>query len=252
MNRSLKELCEHFNDLLSSQKIADYCPNGLQVEGNPFVRRMATAVSASLATIKHAVDLKCDALLVHHGLFWRGDNFVIEGVKREKLALLLENQISLIAYHLPLDIHAEVGNNWKAAKDMHWNNLQPFGVMNGIAIGVKGELPSLSREDVKSLLESYYGHKALCAWGGAEVIKTIGLVSGGAHKTILDAAREGLDAFVTGTVDEPVWYQAQEEKINFYALGHSNTERVGPIALKEYINKTLQLPCEFIDVENPF
>lgn len=249
---SLKHLIQHLDDLLSSQKIADYCPNGLQVEGRPVISRAATAVSASVATIEEAVKLQADVLIVHHGLFWNKDSYVIEKAKREKLALLLEHGISLIAYHLPLDMHMEIGNNWRAAHEMGWKNLQPFCLVNGLPLGVKGELNGVPREEMKKRLEDYYQHKAECALHGPELIHKMGLISGGAHKYLIDAAKEGLDGFVTGSFDEPVWHQSTEDKINFFALGHSATERVGVMALQDYLKTHLHLPCSFIDTNNPF
>jgi dinuclear metal center YbgI/SA1388 family protein len=250
--KTLKEFCKYLDELLPSQKIIDYCPNGLQIEGKEIITQAATAVSASLATIKEAVKQKVDLLIVHHGLFWQKDTYVIEGSKRKKIALLLENNISLIAYHLPLDMHKEIGNNWRAAKEMGWSNLQPFCLINGYPIGVKGEISPCSQNKFKKQLEKYYQHEAHSVCSGPDTIKTVGLVSGGAHRNIMDASLEGLDAFITGSFDEPTWHQADEERINFFALGHSATERIGPIALAEYINKTLLIPCSFIDIPNPF
>jgi dinuclear metal center YbgI/SA1388 family protein len=248
----LKELSRFLNELLPGNGVVDYAPNGLQVEGKENIVCLATAVSANLATIEAAVEKKVDALIVHHGLFWQKDSYVIEGVKREKLFLLLENGISLFAYHLPLDIHPQIGNNWKAAKDLGWLDLQPFAFFNGIQIGVKGKIHPTPREVFQKELETYYRHPAHCAWGGVDSIQTVALVSGGAHKTIIDAAREGIDAFITGSFDEPTWHQAAEEKINFFALGHSATERVGPLALSSHLEKNLHHPCLFLDIENPF
>lgn len=248
----LEELRRYLDGLLPGNGVQDYAPNGLQVEGKPEIGRMATAVSASLATIEAAVAEKADALVVHHGLFWQRDSYIIEGVKRKKLSLLLEHGISLFAYHLPLDMHPEIGNNWRAAKEMGWSDLLPFASMNGVPIGVKGRIPPCSPEELKRKLEGYYQHPASCALGGTDKIQTLALVSGGAYKTITEAAREGIDAFVTGSFDEPVWHQAMEEKINFYALGHSATERVGPIALGHHLAQAFHLPCTFIDIANPF
>ncbi len=249
---TLEELCIYLNQLLSSQGVNDYAPNGLQVEGKARIVKLATAVSASLATIEAAVKQGVDALIVHHGIFWQRDSYIIQGVKRKKLQLLLEHGISLFAYHLPLDMHPLIGNNWKAAKDLEWSDLQPFGYLERIPVGVKGRIAPCSREEFKNRLETYYQHPATCAWGGSPVIQTVALVSGGAHKTILDAAKEGIDAYITGSFDEPTWHQALEEKINFYALGHSATERVGPIALASHLEQALSLPCHFLDLVNPF
>lgn len=246
------ELRRYLDELLPGNGVQDYAPNGLQVEGKDDIKRMGTAVSASLATIEAAIDQKVEALIVHHGLFWQRDSYVIEGSKKKKLLLLLEHGISLFAYHLPLDMHPDLGNNWRAAKEMGWQELLPFSFMNGVPIGVKGKISPCSPEDFKKQLESYYQHPAACALGGKGAIQTVALVSGGAHKTIAEAAKEGIDAFITGSFDEPVWHQSKEEGIHFYALGHSATERVGPISLATHLEKELRIPCSFIEIPNPF
>lgn len=243
---TLQELQFYLNDLLPNPLTPDFCPNGLQVEGAAQISKVATAVSASVATIEEAVRLGVQALVVHHGIFWRNDDLVVKGVKRKKLALLIENNISLLAYHLPLDAHPEIGNNWKAAIDMGWQDLQPFD-----EIGVKGRV-SLSREEFQARLENYYKHPAAVALGGKERIETAALISGGAYRSLALAAAEGVDCFVTGNFDEPAWSTALEEKINFYACGHTATERVGPIALGRAIQERFVLECPFIDTPNPF
>lgn len=249
---TLQAFCDHLAALFPSEKIVDYCPNGLQVEGMPSISRAATAVSASLSTIEAAVERGVQALIVHHGLFWSKDSYVIEGVKREKIRLLLEHGISLFAYHLPLDLHQEIGNNWLAAKEMGWKDLEPFGLFNGIPIGVKGTIPTISRKEFSTLLEKYYQHPAMSALGGKEKISTAALISGGAYKSLPEAVQAGVDCFITGNFDEPVWHQAFEEKINFFAMGHTATERIGPKALSKHLAKELGVPCDFIDTPNPF
>lgn len=248
----LQELKLYLNQLLPSNSLTDFCPNGLQVEGKTNVTRLATAVSANLETIEAAIEQQIDALIVHHGLFWQRDGYQIEGTKRKKLLSLLENEISLFAYHLPLDMHPLLGNNWKAAKDLAWTDLQPFGYFSGSPIGVRGRISPCSREELKKTLEAYYQHPAVCAWGGNSIIQTVALISGGAHKTILEAAEQGVDAFITGSFDEPTWHQAKEEGVNFFALGHSATERIGPMALANHLKETLGIDCHFIDIDNPF
>lgn len=248
----LKELEAYLNTFLPSEGISDYCPNGLQVEGKKEIKKIATAVSASLETIYAAVQAEADALIVHHGIFWNKDSYCITGTKKEKIHLLLEKGISLFGYHLPLDVHREVGNNWRAAQEMGWEALEPFGLMNKVAIGVKGIIDPLSREQMQTRLEAYYHHPATIVFGGKAEIKTVALISGSAHRNLIDAANEGIDAFITGTYDEPVWPLAQEEGINFYALGHSATERVGPRSLAEHLKNQFGIPCEFIDIPNPF
>lgn len=248
----LEDMQTFLDQLLPSNGVNDFCPNGLQVEGKPQISKIATAVSANIETLEAAIEKEVDVLIVHHGIFWHRDSHVIYGTKKKKLQLLLEHEISLFAYHLPLDMHPKIGNNWKAALDMNWKNLQPFGFIEKSPIGVQGTIQPCSRDEFKKKLESYYNHPATYAWGGNEEIRSVALISGGAHKSILEAAQKGIDAYITGSFDEPVWHQAKEEGVNFYALGHSATERIGPMALAYEIQQFLNLPCEFIDVFNPF
>ncbi len=249
---SLEEFEKYLSELLPANGLADYCINGMQVEGKKRIHKIATAVSASLDTIDLAIAAEVDVLIVHHGIFWNHDKHGVKGVLKEKISRLLAHDISLFAYHLPLDMHPVLGNNWKAAQDLGWVDLQPFGYMNGVAIGVKGRIVNQSRKQVQEKLEQYYCHSATCALGGKEQIETLALISGGAYKNITEAAKLGIDGFITGSFDEPVWHQAFEEKINFFALGHSATERVGPIALAQHLEKELKLSCQFLDVNNPF
>lgn len=249
---SLQDLCEYLDALLQPALFSDGCPNGLQVEGKREIRKIATGVTASLATIEAAIEAHSDALIVHHGLFWNRDSYTITGSKQKKLKLLLENDISLLAYHLPLDAHRDYGNNWRAAKDLGWEDLEPFGRYGNLSIGVKGTFKPQDRKAFIESLESYYGHTAHCALGGKEIVSRSALVSGGAYKTVLEAAAEGIDCFITGNFDEPAWHMAFEEKINFCALGHSNTEKVGPKSLGEHLQEHFGVPCQFLDCENPF
>lgn len=249
---TLQDLCADLNNLLKPSLFADGCPNGLQVEGKKEIKTVVTAVSASLATIEMAIEAKADALIVHHGMFWNQDSYVVTGVKRQKLALLLKSGMSLLAYHLPLDAHQVHGNNWKAAIDLGWKNLEPFGMYKGIPIGVKGDFEAQDREAFVKHLEGYYGHKAYLAPGGSATVKSAALISGGAYRSLGEAVEAGVDCFITGNFDEPAWHQALEEKINFLALGHSHTEKVGPKSIAKYVHDELKVPCSFLDVENPF
>lgn len=249
---TLQELCEYLDGLLQPNPIKDYGLNGLQVEGKKEIHKLATAVSSNLASIEAAAAWGADTLIVHHGLFWNQDSYQIKGVKKEKIELLLKNQMSLIAYHLPLDIHQELGNNWKAAMEMGWKDLKPFGCMNGIFLGVKGNFNKLHRQDFQKTLEDYYAHPAHVALGGKEYVETAGLISGGSYKLLNSAIEEELDCYIAGNFDEPAWNQAFEEKINFFALGHSATEKIGPRTLGEHLSKTFHLDVKFIDIYNPF
>lgn len=249
---TLQEICQYCDQLLQVDDFKDYGPNGLQVQGNQSIKKIGTAVSASLATLEKAAAEGVDCLIVHHGMFWNRDEFPIVGTKKKKLDVLFQHDISLLAYHLPLDAHRDFGNNWRAAKDLGWNSLKPFGEMDGAFIGVRGIVNGVERDKYAEQLTEYYGHPCQLISGGPSRIETIACVSGGAHRLILDAAKEGIDCFITGTVDEPVLHWSLEEKINFMAFGHSATERVGPRALAEHLEEIFKIPALFLDLYNPF
>ncbi len=249
---TLAELLAYLQETLQVSLFDDYCVNGLQVEGKVEVAKIATAVSASLETIEEAAARQADVLLVHHGLFWKGDSPVISGTKKKKLELLLSHNISLLGFHLPLDAHREWGNNWGAAFELGWKQLEPFGIFGKQTIGVKGRVEAVEREQFISALEGYYLHKAHAVAAGPQVIRSVGLISGGAHKSIQEAISQKLDAYITGSFDEPIWNIANEEKINFFALGHANTEKIGPRRLGEHLAAIYPIQHTNIDLHNPF
>lgn len=249
---TLQDLSHHLEKFLSSKNFEDLCPNGVQVEGKREIRRIALAVSASLATISECVARKGDALIVHHGLFWQGNSQVVCGPKKKKLQTLLTEEISLLAYHLPLDAHQEIGNNWKAARDLGWRDLSPACLHGKIPIGVKGTFSPIPVEVFQGQLETYYGRPAHVALGGKKMVSSAAIVSGGAHRLIEQAIQEGVDSFITGSFDEPIWDVAHEQKIHFFALGHYATERVAMLGLKEELERQFSIPCEWIDFSNPF
>lgn len=248
----LRELDDYFKQLLKPETFEDVCPNGLQIEGKKNLHRIGFAVSANLATIQLAIKKEIDALICHHGLFWHNESYCITGSKREKISLLLEKEISCFCYHLPLDAHQEVGNNWVAASELGWQNLQPFGKYKKQMIGVKGMLPQVPIEVLIRELETYYQHPAQVALGGPKKVTVCALVSGGAWRSIQEAVEQNVDCFITGNVDEPAWSYAFEEKIHFLSLGHSATETIGPKALCQRVKEDLPVQAEFIDVINPF
>lgn len=247
-----KLLIDQLNELYSIHLFQDSCPNGLQVEGSPMIERVAIAVTATLETIQKAVELKCQALIVHHGLFWNRDPYPVVGPKKEKLSLLLKNGVSLLAYHLPMDAHPSIGNNWKAALDLGMFDLKPFGYYEKMAIGVRGKRKPESVREFQRTLEEYYGHTAHAAALGKESVEEVAIISGGAYKMLYEAIGTSIDAFITGSFDLPVWNEAREGSINFFAMGHHASERVGPKALKTHIESTLGLQCVFIEEDNPF
>lgn len=252
----VRDIFSYVDSYLESSSFEDACPNGLQVEASTEVKSFAFAVSASEEVIAKAAEKKVDLLLVHHGLFWSSESPALVASKARKASALFKAGISLLAYHLPLDAHRVVGNNWKAAKDLGWEGLEPFGNNKAKKIGVKGHFPPQSQETFMRSLESYYGHRAHHApsssSGEEKNIASAALISGAAHMSIREAVEEGLDAFITGSFDEPVWHIACEEKIDFFALGHSASEEVGVKALGEKISEIFSIPGFFIHSPNPF
>jgi dinuclear metal center YbgI/SA1388 family protein len=242
-----QQFLKSLNNLLQPSLFNDFCPNGLQVEGCKEVKKVATAVSADLATIEKAVNEGVDTLVVHHGLFWNKDPYPVVGVLKKRLKLLLDHQINLMAYHLPLDAHVEVGNNWCAARDLGLRSLDVFR-----EFGVIGECAPQSFDGLKQSLESYYGQKAVVSAGGNAEINRVALISGGAYRELRSAAEVGADAFITGNFDEPAWSLAKEYGIHFFSMGHTATEKVGPKALCIWIKENLQKEVFFIDSENKF
>lgn len=248
---ALSDLRSYLDELLQVKLFQDYCPNGLQVEGGSSIGHVAVGVTASLQTIQKAIDCQAQALIVHHGIFWNREPFIATGVAKSKLKALFDHGISLFAYHLPLDAHPIYGNNWKAAQDLGWKDLTPFSIQ-GIPIGVKGTFPAIKKADFQAKLEAYYQHPAHCALGGKPMVESAALVSGGAHKQIIDALAAGVDCYITGSFDEPVWHQAFEGGINFFALGHSATEKIGPYALGKHLSDKFNLKVSLLDEPNPF
>lgn len=249
---TLQELLHYCNELLQPHLFSDFCTNGLQVEGKRAVRHLAAAVSASLGVIRRAVAVGADSLLVHHGLFWQRDSHDIIGVQHLKLKELVTHDLSLIAYHLPLDGHRSLGNNWLAANRLGWSDLEPFPANERQPIGVKGRLPPTPRELFASQLAQFYSNRIDSVLGGREVITSAALVSGGAHKLITQAALEGLDAYVTGTRDEPTWHASHELSVNFFAVGHSASEVIGPQELGRHLAAHFDLAFTFLSEDNPF
>ncbi len=252
MTCQIRNFSYYLDQLLEPERFQDRCLNGLQVEGKSRISHIATGVTASLQNIKRAARLGADALIVHHGLFLKGSDVRVTGSLQQKLAILLEAGINLFAYHLPLDAHQQLGNNWPCAKALGWSDLAPFGMFNGTPFGVQGTCPPTERETFKKQLERFYNHPAHCAFGGPKVIKSAALVSGGAYKCLEEAVKVGVDCFITGTYDEPVWHQAFEEKINFIALGHAATERIGVRLLGEHLADQFAIRHTNLPDDNPF
>ncbi len=248
---STHELAIYLNELLHISSFNENAYNGIQVANTAPIKEIATAVSASLEAIEKAAALKAQVLIVHHGLFRKNDTHLLAGTRFKKIKVLIEHNIALLTYHLPLDAHQELGNNWKAAKDLGLADLKPFGVLSDMPIGVIGTSAPHSFEEFRRQVEAYYGNTA-AAVVVKDPIRSVAIISGGADKYIHDAALAGADCFITGRYDEPVYDAAHEENISFLGLGHYATETVGVKALAQHLQETFEVPCTFIKTENPF
>jgi len=249
---ALTDLVASANRLLAPDRFQDYCPNGLQVEGRPLVRRLITGVTASQALLEAALADGADAILVHHGYFWRGEPPAVTGMKRRRLRLLLENDISLLAYHLPLDAHPALGNNVQLAQRLNievTGGLQPFARDPIGNIGVL-EAPQSAAEFARFVAHQL-GREPLLVEGGTHPIKTIGWCTGGGQGYIEQAAQLGADAFLSGEVSEQTVHSARELGIHFIAAGHHATERYGAPAVGEFLAAEFGIEHRFIDIDNP-
>lgn len=247
-----KELAEHVHQLLSCDNYHDYAPNGIQVEGRQQIKRICTAVTASDAVISQAVAWHADALLVHHGYFWRGEASIITGMKRQRLNKLLSHDINLFAYHLPLDCHPELGNNACLAKLFAVDSIQMHRAGGTDNLLWSGNLVQvMSPSELTHFLSEKLQRSPLLIEGSAKLIKQIAWCSGGAQDFIEEANGLGVDAYLSGEVSERTYYQAKELGIHYYSCGHHATERYGIQALGQYLAPRFKLEHLFIDSQNP-
>ena len=220
--------------------------NGLQVEGQSEVNKVAVAVDSSLTTFEQAAEVGADLLIVHHGLFW-GTPLPITGMHGRRVRYLLEHNLSLYAAHIPLDAHREVGNNWGLARILGMADLEPFGYWGKRAIGVKGSFPNpVTLRELADTLEKELGESVLVHAGGKLELETLGIISGAAARDVATAADEGLDAFLTGEPKHETFYDAFERGINALYAGHYMTETVGVSLLADKLEQEFGLATEFI------
>lgn len=252
MSITRTHLLKSLNSLLSPEKIKDFCPNGLQVEGKENISKLVTGVTASQALIDHAVEINADAVLVHHGYFWKGESPCLTGMKKKRISTLLKHDINLFAYHLPLDIHPVVGNNAQLAKLLGISEVTPLEEHNAQSVVMQGQFKDqISAEQLNHLLTTKLNKKALHEPANKSQIKTVAWCTGGGQGYIELAAEKGIDAFITGEVSEQTIHTAREMNIHFYAAGHHATERYGVKALGEYLAQTLDIEVFFVDIDNP-
>ena len=246
-----REFNQLLNTLLKPETINDFCPNGLQVEGKDEIRTIVTGVTASQALIDAAIENNADAILVHHGYFWKGESQPITGMKKRRVAALLAKDINLFAYHLPLDIHPEMGNNAQLAQLLDIEieaGLEP--VNNSVAM--KGRLKTpLTGSEFADKINQVLNRAPLTSLVRTGKIETIALCTGGGQGYIDLAAEQGLDAYLTGEASEQTIHSSREQNIDFFAAGHHATERYGIKALGELLAEQYGFDVTFIDIDNP-
>ncbi|GAB4215457.1 MAG: Nif3-like dinuclear metal center hexameric protein [Rhodoferax sp.] len=248
----LEALLAECDAVLQPARFKDYGPNGLQVQGQGPVRRLVSGVTASRALIEAAIACKADALLVHHGLFWRGHDGRVTGWLRERLALLLAHDLHLLAYHLPLDAHAELGNNAQWAQRMGWQAQARFGEQDLGFLGTRADGQCyVDAEALAQHLQSVLNRPITHIQNTQSTIKKIAWCSGGAQSFFEAAIAAGADAFVTGELSEPQVHLARECGVAFLACGHHASERYGVQALGQYLAGRFGVAHQFIDIDSP-
>lgn len=248
---SLQELVNYTDNLLQTERFSDYCPNGLQVQAGDTVARIVTGVTASQALIDAAVQHQADVLLVHHGYFWKGESPVLTGIKGRRIRTLMQQGISLLAYHLPLDAHPALGNNVQLARLL---SLRIDGGLDDSAcpIGLIGEpqqahtLASLGQQ-----IGTVLNRQPLLIGDLQRPVRKVAWCTGAAQSYIEKAIAKGVDCFITGEVSEPTFHIATEAGIGFIAAGHHATERYGVKALGEHLAQQFALDVSFVDIDNP-
>ena len=253
------ELSLYLDDHLQVARIKDYCPNGLQVQGKPIIKTLVSGVTASIALIEEAIALKADAIMVHHGWFWKNDDARVIGQLHSRLKLLMDHEINLFAYHLPLDVHPVLGNNAQLAKVMGWKPLMGSKrVSLGSASPMDGLIwegrPEASQKTLGQLARSIsgrLGRDPLVIGDLNRPIKRIAWCTGGAQGYINEAISMRVDAYISGEVSEQTFHAAQESGVAYIAAGHHATERYGIGALGEFVAQKYKLKHQFVDIPNP-
>lgn len=255
MSLTQTEAKNYFDQLLSPSLFDDYAPNGLQVEGKTHLKRIAFAVSATQESLRAAIEWKADAVVVHHGIFWKYQGArTVTGAWGERVKLCVKNDLNLFAYHLPLDAHPEVGNAASLANEIGLINLSSFALHKKQPLGIKGSFQSeISARDLKEKLHKTLNHDVILATPDeTKKIKTIGIITGGANNDWVKAMEENLDAYLTGEISEYNWHDSIEAGIHYFAGGHHATERPGIISLmNKFKADHSTAEVKFFDSENP-
>jgi dinuclear metal center YbgI/SA1388 family protein len=244
----LDELEIYVNGLLNITRFHDYCPNGLQVEGRSEVRQLISGVTASLEFLEAAIAAGTDAVLVHHGYFWRGENPCLTGIKHRRISYLMSHHVGLLAYHLPLDAHAELGNNTQLGRRLGFTETGRFGEQG---IAVQGTLSEISLKELGANIERVLRREPLVIGNDCKMIRRVAWCTGAAQDYFDEAIGLGLDAFITGEISERMVHAARESGVAFISAGHHATERYGVQALGEHISRKFGIAHQFVDIDSP-
>lgn len=258
MNKiTVKQLITWLDSQLQPQLFQDYAPNGLQVQGKPEIKKVVFGVTASLAFIEQAIEKQADAIIVHHGWFWRNEDPRIINAKYQRLAKLIKHDINLIAYHLPLDAHPQWGNNAMLAQVLGLcvncvdNKPQTFGRDDLIWLG-SAPAGVINARQLLELIEKSLDRKPLFIGDPGQKVEKVAWCTGGAQGMFEEAILAGADAYITGEASEPVFHLAQEYGVAYYGAGHHATERYGVQGLMQEMQKQYPaLELEYLDIDNP-
>ncbi len=245
------ELVRYLDGYLEAGRFRDYCPNGLQVEGGSTIRRIVCGVTACQALLDAAAARNADAILVHHGWFWKNEDGCLTGFRKRRMASLLARDINLIAYHLPLDAHSVVGNNAQLAVRFGWCVEGRFGEQE---IGFLGSLPEATASTADQLaaaLGASLARPAQLVGAGNHPVRRIAWCSGGAQGYFEQAIAAGADCYVSGEISEQTVHLARESGVPYIAVGHHASERYGVQALAAHLRERFALECEYVEIDNP-
>jgi dinuclear metal center YbgI/SA1388 family protein len=244
-----EELTGYLDELLEAGRFRDYCPNGLQVEGRAQLRRIVAGVTASQALVDAAIARDADAILVHHGWFWRGEDGRVTGIRKARLQALLRHDINLIGYHLPLDAHAEFGNNAQLGRRLGWTADGRFGEQDLGWLGQTAAPTTLS--DFSGKIAAALQRAPLVIGEMNRPVRRIAWCTGGAQGYFEQAIALGVDVYLSGEISEQTVHLARESGVAYVAAGHHATERYGVQALAAHLAERFGLACEFVDIDNP-
>ena len=245
----LSELVDYTGQLLQVERFQDYCPNGLQLEGRPDIQAIVSGVTANMALLERAAELGADLVLVHHGYFWKGEDARVVGIKRKRLKLLLEKDMSLMAYHLPLDAHPELGNNARLANLLGLDIEGWFGDQSIAAHGVLKQPMTLG--ELGGSITEKLAREPMLVGNPHKSISRVAWCTGAAQDYLELAVTLCVEAFVTGEVSERTVHIARESGVAFIAAGHHATERYGIQALGDHLSQRFGISHHFVDIDNP-